>query len=268
MNNKSIKQQIKNTLMKIFTLISIALFIVSITQAQVLNFETTGNEMIWNEMANAGVAPMVVENPDYSEINESDSVLFFDIQTDANAWAGTWADIEEFKVEGNGIIRIMVWKPVISDIGFKIEGGETGTGDALELKIANTLTEEWEILEFDFSEKAGDLYARIVVMPEFTETRDGNTLCYVDNIEFFVEQTGIAQIQNASFLIYASNNKVAFKGIDQVQEVEVFNMYGQMVVSDKSNAIQSVEISNLQRGVYVVKARSGNEIAVAKITKQ
>lgn len=254
--------------MKSFTLLSIFLFIIALSNAQTIDFETLGADLIWNEMANGGVAPLVDSNPSKDDVNSSDNVLFFPIQENGNAWAGTFADVDEFTVEGNGIIRIKVLKPIISDVGFKIEAGPNGTGASLEIKIPNSLIGEWEMMEYDFTEKDGESYSRIVIMPEFSETRVDPQECYVDDIEFFTEQTGIESMYKASFHIYASNNKVAFKGIDQVEHVEIFNLAGQMVASKKSDAIRTFEISNLQKGIYVVKARSGNEIAVVKITKQ
>lgn len=251
--------------MKTFTLLSIALLFSFIANAQMIDFDNVGFDYVWNEMSNTGIAPVVTVNPVSDDVNNSDSVLFIDIQQAGDPWAGTWCDIPEFEVKGNGIIRMKVLKSIISEVGFKIEAG---TGENKEIKIANTLTNEWEIIEYDFSELIGETYPRIVLMPEFTESREENSECYLDDIEFFTQQSGIASMYKASFQIYASNNKVAFKGIDQVEDVEIFNLAGKLVVSQKSDAIRTVEISKLKKGIYVVKARSGKEIAIAKIIKQ
>jgi len=90
--------------------------------------------------------------------------------------------------ENNRIVKIMVWKSVISDVGIKFDtpiGWSQG-----ELKVANTLVNQWEELTFDFSSyinppaDQGQL-DRIVVFPDFDlDGRTQDNIVYFDNITF------------------------------------------------------------------------------------
>ena len=86
----------------------------------------------------------------------------------------------------NSTVKIMVYKSVISNVGFKVEGG---TGTATELKVTNTVTNAWEELTFDFSVVEGQMFSRLVIIPDFVEPyvtgqdRTSENIVYFDNIQ-------------------------------------------------------------------------------------
>jgi len=86
--------------------------------------------------------------------------------------------------ESNAIVKIMVWKSVVSDVGIKFEQGQASTG---EIKVANTLVDQWEELTFDFSGKIGEPSSSditgFVVFPDFGARAQDNVI-YFDNITF------------------------------------------------------------------------------------
>ncbi len=77
----------------------------------------------------------------------------------------------------------MVYKPVISDVGIKLtksDGWSMG-----EIKVANTVINQWEELTFDFTSQETDGYDQIVIFPDFDLVGRGQTnICYFDNITF------------------------------------------------------------------------------------
>ena len=65
----------------------------------------------WKEMANAGVAPAIIDNPHQDPNNYSTKVLHFPLEASsagANPWAGTRAEINKFTITGSGLIRIKI----------------------------------------------------------------------------------------------------------------------------------------------------------------
>lgn len=151
-----------------------------------IDFETK-TDAKWEVFANgAGVADdfMVIANPDKSGINTSDNVLKFKVNNGADPWAGAFFDSNapvEF-TENSHIVTMMVWKSVISPVAFKVEASTNG-GPAKELKVSNTVTNQWEKLTFDLSELVGYSYNRIVIFPDFPDIRTSGTTVYIDNIE-------------------------------------------------------------------------------------
>ncbi len=149
-----------------------------------------GSDFAWAVFENDDNPPLeFVANPDSSSANDSAIVAMFTARLAGAQWAGTEttaANTPAFTMNAtNSIVKIMVYKSVISDVGLKFataSGGSQG-----ELKVANTKINEWEELTFDFSPHIGlegtiDT-ATIVVFPDFT-TRAADTVSYFDNITF------------------------------------------------------------------------------------
>jgi hypothetical protein len=159
--------------------------------APVIDFEPggVGADWAWSVFENADNPPVqFVANPDPSGANTSATVAMFTARQGGNPWAGTITpDKETFTLDAsNAIVKIMVHKSVISDVGIKFEkSGGASTG---ELKVANTVVNQWEELVFDFSAVIGadpniDITA-LVIFPDFQGGRTGDNVVYFDNISF------------------------------------------------------------------------------------
>ncbi|HRF40879.1 MAG TPA: T9SS type A sorting domain-containing protein, partial [Saprospiraceae bacterium] len=99
------------------------------------------------------------------------------------------ADLGPFVLgPSNSIIKIMVWKSVISDVGIKM-ASPAGWAQ-VEIKRPNTVVNQWEELTFDFSNYVNppaDLgqLDQIIVFPDFNLAGRGqNNIIYFDNITF------------------------------------------------------------------------------------
>ena len=116
--------------MKIFLSLALAIFaLVSATAQNVpIDFEENGNgaDWVWTTFENdTNPALEIVPNPDASGVNTSSTVAKFTALQAGQPFAGCeslhGAGIGSFTIdESNSIIRIMVWKPVISDVGIKL----------------------------------------------------------------------------------------------------------------------------------------------------
>ncbi len=127
---------------------------------------------------------MIVDNPDPSGINTSNKVMKFIRRGTDNGglpWGGFWANCDpEFDVSENKYVHIKVWKPRISPIKFKLEGGTSGT---LEIASMNeqTATEQWVDMVFDFTTMDGT-YPVVAFMPDFEDP-----LTYTDDLEIYFD---------------------------------------------------------------------------------
>ena len=156
-----------------------------------IDFETGGNgaSWTWTVFENAtNPALQVVANPAAGGINPSSTVAEFTALQAGNPWAGCeslhGADIGTFSLDPTtSEIRIMVYKPVASDVGIKlVDAGNASLG---EIKVANTLINQWEELVFDFSSMEGITYDQIVIFPDFDlGGRTSDNVCYFDNVSF------------------------------------------------------------------------------------
>jgi hypothetical protein len=185
-------------------LILLALFTNYVYFAQLgpIDFEPAGFGATWQwtTFENDFNPPLeIIANPDPSGINTSNTVARFT----ANVAGAPWAGVESVHGQGIGtfnltaancVIKIMVYKPVISPVGIKFAtpaGASTG-----EILVSNTLVNQWEELTFDFSTVVSAPSStgidQIIVFPDFTQRSD-NRICLFDHI-IFSNQNGVNPI--------------------------------------------------------------------------
>ena len=182
-------------LIKLLTIVCIIMMsgILSAQNAPI-DFESGGfgANWTWAVFENDTNPPLeIIPNPNPSGINTSETVAKFTALQSGNPWAGTecmHGDIGTFTLDSsNCIVKIMVWKPVVSDVGIKFVRPDASA--LPEIKVANTLTNQWEELTFDFSGRIGDPNTidqdQIVIFPDFDlGGRTQDNICYFDNITF------------------------------------------------------------------------------------
>jgi hypothetical protein len=249
--------------------------------------ETTGpltlHVMGCGDYDNADLHPvdetfMVIDNPDVSGINTSTKVLKFIRRGTDNGgqpWGGFWANCDPgVSTSVDKYVHVMVWKPMVSPLNFKLEGNPT-----LETPSTNpqSLTSTWEDIVFDFSTLDGN-YAVVSLMPDFSdpfETADDVDL-YIDNIQITDSPNPISGIWNnkADDLISLYPNPCTSSiSIDlnrNMKSVVVRNMMGQVVYSmhNVSKGIVSIDASFLNNGMYFITLTDTKNVsASAKLLK-
>ena len=164
---------------------------------QTIDFESTGfgANWTWNVFENDSNQPLeFVGNPAASGINTSSTVAKITALQTGAPWVGTETAHGQMGItwdlsSSNAIIKIMVYKTVISDVGIKLVNPAGGAQS--EIKVANTLINQWEELTFDFSSRIGNgldgstNIDQIVVFPDFDlGGRTSDNVVYFDNITF------------------------------------------------------------------------------------
>lgn len=183
--------------MKNFTFSFLALLATAgFAQNAPINFEPAGQgaNWTWTVFENATNPPIeIIANPDPSGINTSSTVAKFTALQAGNPWAGCeslhGADLGAFVLgPNNSIVKIMVWKSVISDVGIKF-ASPTGWSQG-EIKKPNTLVNQWEEMTFDFSSyinpPAGEgQLDQFIFFPDFDLSgRTQDNIIYFDNVTF------------------------------------------------------------------------------------
>ena len=185
--------------MRNFTLILVAMLITTIGSAQnaPINFETGGYgaSWTWTVFEDDTNPPLtIVSNPASGGINTSATVAKFTALASGQPWADCESahgstNLGTFVLDtSNNVIKIKVYKSVISDVGIKLV---SDSGWAMtEVKVANTLINQWEELTFSFANHTNPpasqgVYDQIVVFPDFNLSGRGQTnICYFDDITF------------------------------------------------------------------------------------
>jgi len=173
-----------------------------LAQNSPIDFETGGYgaTWTWTVFENGGNPSLeIVTNPNTGDINSSATVAKFTALQAGQPWAGCeslhGSDIGTFSLDAtNSTLKIMVYKTVISDVGLKFVIPTSGSLG--EIKVANTVTNAWEELTFDFSSHIGLPEAigidQIVVFPDFDlGGRTQDNIIYFDNISFYSNSVGV-----------------------------------------------------------------------------
>ncbi|MBU3661574.1 MAG: T9SS type A sorting domain-containing protein [Bacteroidetes bacterium] len=184
-------------------IITTSLFIliasIGFSQNAPINFEPGGQgaAWTWTIFENASNPTLqIVSNPSASAPNTSSNVAKFTALPSGKPWAGCESakgatpDIGTFTLTAsNAIVKMMVYKSKISDVGIKFAKNDNSA--IQEIKVANTKINEWEELTFDFTSKIGTPEAsnitQIVVFLDFyagAADRTDTTVSYFDNITF------------------------------------------------------------------------------------
>jgi uncharacterized protein (TIGR02145 family) len=112
----------------------------------------------------------IFPNPYLSDYNPSSYVAKFLRDKDGVSWGGFWSQLPgAIDVTTDKFIHVKVWKPRLSPLKFKIEGGAAGTLE-VSSRYPQTKINEWEDIVFDFSEKTGT-YPIIAFMPDYEDYR-------------------------------------------------------------------------------------------------
>ncbi|WP_462319710.1 T9SS type A sorting domain-containing protein [Marinilabilia sp.] len=170
---------------KLFT-IGLAMLLASGTFAQsthTIDFEPSGVGADWDwTVTENGTNPALefVSNPSTTGINTSATVAKFIAEDAGQDWALCFTDDNgQFTFdETNSTIKMMVYKPVETNVAFKVEG----LGPATQIEVTNTVVGQWEELTFDFSSVEGQTYSRLVIIPDLAP-RDADHNIYIDNIQ-------------------------------------------------------------------------------------
>lgn len=169
----------KNFLPVLIMLLAINLFAQS---THTIDFEPAGVGSDWNWIVgeNDDNPPLeFVANPAATGINTTPTVAKFTARVTGQPYALCFTDDDgEFTFDAsNSTVKIMVYKPVVSNIDIKFEG----VSAPVEIQIPNTVINQWEELTFDFSSAIGNTYSRIIILPDF-DTRTQENIIYFDNI--------------------------------------------------------------------------------------
>jgi hypothetical protein len=217
----------------------------------------------------------LVPNPDATGINTSNWVVQYLRDKDGVPWGGFWSPTA-VDVTNNQYMHVKVWKPRISPLHFKIEGGTAGNLEIPSI-LPQTSTGVWEDIVFDFTSKTG-AYPTISFMPDFEDplTLTNDIIIYFDDIILNNDPNPITGINvipkdnNVTIYPVPFNNSLAINAEVYLKSVIITSALGQQVykMENLGMGTSTINTSQLAAGVYFVTClpKSGNPF-VLKIVK-
>ena len=218
---------------------------------------------------------VLIPNPDATGINTSNWVVKFLRDKDGIPWEGFWSPTG-VDVTTNKYMHVKVWKPRISPLHFKIEGGAAGNLEIPSMAPQNDIN-VWEDMVFDFTSKTG-AYPTISFMPDFEDplTLTEDITIYFDDIILNNDPnpiTGINDIKNAgNITVYPVpfNNFLVVNTAVDLKSIIITSALGQQVVTMENlgTGATTINTSAFATGMYFVTCytKSGNSYSL-KIVK-
>lgn len=262
-----------------FTLLLLAFFTIGLyAQPELLpeTFELPESDTAWHPFGNDTDLPenfIRTDNPVFNGINESEYCIEFNVLPGAEVWVGAWTDkygpisITEDKY----MMEMMVMKDVITNCGLKLEK-EVDDPSMLpvEIKVENTVIDEWELITFDMTPAIGYTWTRLVFFPDFPDTRDIGSTCYIDNIGF-PRAVSASSEQLEAIRIYP--NPVAERmtiRYPDMQGAVISNALGQTVKSltFQKSSLEFIELAGLNPGLYFVTVEAAGKTVSSKFIKE
>ena len=202
---------------------------------------------------------IVVPNPYPTGINQSNWVCLFNRDKDGVPWGGFWSPTP-VDVSNNKYMHVKVWKPRISPLKFKIEGGAAGTLETLSMN-PQTKVGEWEDIVFDYTSKTGP-YPVISFMPDFEDplTLTEDMVMFYDDIILnndpnpLVGIDALKSVSNVSVYPVPFIDKLVIDSKESIKQIIVTSALGQQVLTldNLAAGTTTTNTSALRAGIYIM----------------
>ena len=227
------------------------------------------NLMLGDDTDNSSMT--VVANPDPDDLNPSANVIQYHRSMNGVPWGGFWSALPvPADLTTNKYMYVKVWKPRISPLKFKVEGGPSAN---LEIPSMNPQekTGQWEEIVFDFSEKTGT-WNVIAFMPDFEDplTLTEDIMVYFDDIRLMpnpISNTSeIAINKNVQVYPNPATEFVTIKHDKTIHSVEIFDLAGKVVFSENFNNTElKIDLNSIKKGLYLMQITTENQIISHKL---
>ncbi len=214
----------------------------------------------------------IVPNPQPDDVNESSHVVEFRRSQHGLPWGGFWSPLPEpLDLSENKYVYVKVWKPRISPIKFKVEGGPTANLE-IESMFPQTKVNEWEEIVFDFSEKDG-VWNIIAFMPDFADPvdLDEDIVLYFDEIRLgdAPDDVYVDRLQMESFNLKVYPNPATYYVMveaPQNSSINLIDITGKIIYQQSVfNPVTNIDLSDFGKGLYLLRVIDGNAVRTTKL---
>jgi len=173
-------------------------------------------------------------------------------------------------------MNVRVWSPTAGiPVRLKVEVSGQPT-QSVETEALTTVANGWQTMEFNFNNQAAGTAAFNAAFPynkasiffNFGVAGSGQTY-YFDDMKFGAS-LGVASFEASNIRMYPNPTSAVFtiEANDVIENVSLYNVLGQEVLVRNSNSNSvTLDVANLQTGVYVVKTMIGGVTATSRLVK-
>lgn len=168
-------------------------------------------------------------------------------------------------------MHIDYWTPSANGIEVKIVNTTIPKPNEAVVSLGTTVTGSWQQIDIDMT-----AFAALSDKSKITQLLIDNTggtasTLFIDNFYFYKAALGTDNFETASVKMYPNpvKNTLTIDANSEIQRVSVYNVLGQEVLkaSPKANSA-TLQTSELQKGVYMVKTEIDGKISISKVVKE
>jgi hypothetical protein len=176
-------------------------------------------------------------------------------------------------------MNVRVWSPNAGiQVRLKVEN-HSNSGVSVETEATTTVANDWQTLEFNFNNQAAgtaafnpvSVYDKASIFFNFgvNGATAGEKTYYFDDVKFGAA-LGVNSFEASKVKMYPNptNSQFTIEANNTIERVALYNVLGQEVVASQFNSNSvTLDISNLQTGVYVVKTLIAGVTSTSRIVK-
>jgi hypothetical protein len=226
----------------------------------------------------------LIDNPNPSGINLSAKVgKATEKATSGQPWQGMYTDLAApIHFGSDKIIRMKIWSPQVATVTMKLERPLTpGAPTSGDLTVPNTKANEWEELQWDFSQTPitddGE-YARVTLIWDINNIPAEDVIYYFDDVQLTTGECGTTSIfggpEKPKELTISPNpviDELQIDALGNISRLDIYNMYGQRLATVVTGSATSttVSVSALTQGTYILNGYTakGELLAVSRFVK-
>ncbi|AUC23624.1 hypothetical protein BTO15_16655 [Polaribacter sejongensis] len=198
------------------------------------------------------------------------------VKSAGQPWGGSSLNMSAaMDFANNDMFTMKVFSPRVgAKVLLKVE--DSGNGAIFfEKEVATTMANTWETLTFDYTSiNKANTYDKLVIIFDNGTEGDGsaNFTFYIDDVVLFNSATaGVNDnaLSNVSMFPNPTSNRLNITAQNIIKSAAIYNLLGKQVMSleiNKNN--ESIDVSNLSSGIYLIKCSINSVFATAKFIKE
>jgi hypothetical protein len=244
--------------------------VVAPTVALPLDFESA---TVWSDF-DGGVVTTEA-NPHNNADNSSANVGKM-VKNAGQPWGGSSLGLSSaMDFANNDIFTMKVYSPrANAKVLFKVENSGDPTTN-FEKEVTMTTANAWETITFDYSTiSSSNTYDKVVIIFDLGTMGDGsaNYTFYMDDIMLSNSATAsIIDNDLVSVKMYPNptTNTLNISAVNTIKNAQIYNVLGKKVMSLNINKTsESIDVSTLASGIYLIKYQVNNSVGTSKFIKQ
>lgn len=186
-------------------------------------------------------------------------------------WAGSFIELgTAIDFSNNNTLKMKVYSPFAGKV-FRLKLENQAATTYVEINATNTTANAWEELTFTFPGIVNaNSYKRVVVFCNFGEAGIGENY-YFDDIRLNTNMSIDDNDWNTSIKLYPNpcSNEVSISSEEMISDCSIYNSLGQFIMQYPLNTTnQTIDVSNLESGLYIMKLRVQDKMITRKIMKE